>query len=860
MSLPTAPSVSPGFPTVPPRQRVCLNAGWRFAKEEVPGGSLDYFTGPGVREAVLASAGGGLSAAQQRLGADEARTQPGFDDSGWRAVDVPHDWGIEGPFAQELPGETGKLPWAGSAWYRKRFELPASDAGRRVVLEIDGAMAYAMVWCNGVFVGGWPYGYASFRLDLTDAIRPGAENLLAIRLSNPPLSSRWYPGSGLYRNIRLVKTGLVSIADTVIRAPEIEASHAHVDVRTRVRNASGAAVRVRAVSDFSLGEGATLFSVASADVEVAAGGEAELEAGGRVDSPLRWDTEDPACYRVVTRLESAGGVVDADTQPFGFRTIRFTVEDGFHLNGRRVQIRGVCNHHDLGALGAAFNVRAAERQLEILRDMGCNAIRTSHNPPAPELLDLCDRMGFVVMDEAFDCWREAKKENDYSRLWDDWHEKDLRAFIRRDRNHPCIVMWSIGNEVMELRDASRGVPIAAELTRIVHEEDPTRPAVLGSNVPEASFNGIQREVDVFGQNYQLGGYAAFRAANPGIPFIGSETASAVSSRGEYFFQPPELGAPVSDDKLQGRSDFQVSSYDLYAPPWAYPPDHEFRALEENPFVAGEFVWTGFDYLGEPTPYNDDMTNMLNFHNDADREAMRKELEELGKIRVPSRSSYFGIIDLAGFPKDRFYLYQSRWRPELPMAHILPHWTWPERVGLVTPVHVYTTGDEAELFLNGRSLGIRRKARGVFRLRWDDVVYEPGELEVRARKDGAEWARASVRTAGEAAKLDAAPDRPAIRCGGTDLCFVTVTVRDRSGVVVPRARDVITFSVEGPGEIVAVDNGDAISFEPFQAARRSAYNGRALVIVRGKPGGAAGGVTLRAESGSLEPATVVIGVS
>jgi beta-galactosidase len=599
-----------------------------------------------------------------------------------------------------------------------------------------------------------------------------------------------------------------------------------------------------------------------------------------VDHPQLWTLEKPQLYTAVVTVSQSGNVVDREETTFGFRTIQFTPDNGFLLNGTRVKLQGVCNHHDLGALGAAFNTRAAQRQLEIMKDMGINALRTSHNMPAPELLDLCDRMGILVMDESFDCWKKGKKGNDYNKLWDDWHEKDLRAEYRRDRNHPSIIFWSVGNEVIELRDAVNGPAIAAELTRIAQEEDPTRPSVLGSNAGDASYNGIQKNVGVMGQNYQFGGYGKFRRENPGIPLVGSETSSCVSSRGEYFFQTEEQAAalaaeeakkaaakgkpappvppfnPVSEDKSQGRSDFQVSSYDLYAPGWACPPDNEFRAQDQNPHVAGEFVWTGFDYLGEPTPYNGDTTNMLNFHDAEGRAEMERQLKELGKIPVPSRSSYFGIVDLAGFKKDRFYIYQSRWRPDFPMAHLLPHWNWPERLGKVTPVHVYTSGDEAELFLNGKSLGRKKKAPLEYRLRWDEVVYQPGELKVVAYKDGKEWATDVVKTTGPASKVLLQPDRAEFKGDGLDLSFVTVTVADTEGRLVPRTKNPLKFEISGPGDIVAVDNGDATSFEPFQASQRKAYNGLALVIVRGQPG-KTGKITLRAVSDNLTAAETVL---
>ena len=524
-------------------------------------------------------------------------------------------------------------------------------------------------------------------------------------------------------------------------------------------------------------------------------------------------------------------------------------------------IQGVCNHHDLGALGTAVHARAIERQVELLKEMGANAIRTSHNPPAPELLEAADRLGLLVFDEAFDAWRRGKRwpagtdENapdvvyfDYARVFDDWHEKDLRALVRRDRNHPSVVAWSIGNEVIE-QWFSDGWRLAARLAGIVREEDRTRPVTGGFNNQNAGYVGFQNAVDLVGFNYKGFEYGPFRAARPTVPVYGAETASTVSSRGEYFF-------PVVSDKLQGRADFQVSSYDLYAPPWANPPDAEFQWLDEVPSAFGEFVWTGFDYLGEPTPYNADASNLLNFSDEAARSRMAAELHSLGRIRVPSRSSYFGILDLAGFKKDRFFIYQARWRPELPMAHILPHWTWPERVGQVTPVHVYSSADEAELFLNGRSLGKRKRGPLEYRFRWDDVVYQPGVLKLEAWKGGAPWAEATTETAGRAARLALDADRTALSADGRDLSFVTVSVRDAKGGLVPRAKNRVRFTLTGPGEIVAVDNGDATSFEPFQARERTTYNGLALVVIRTKRG-EPGALTLTAHGDGLGTATVAL---
>jgi beta-galactosidase len=850
------------------RERVSFNAGWRFQKDDPPGaeGRLSYEK---IKTRVTATGGEFIAGADASkageskpnrsadpLGGEVSYTQRGFEDGGWRRLDLPHDWGIEGPFKQEYPGETGKLPWWGVGWYRKHFTVAAGERGKQLYLDIDGAMAYATVWLNGRFVGGWPYGYASFRLDLTPFVEFGAENVVAIRLDNPPDSSRWYPGGGIYRNVWLLKTAPVHVGHwgTYVTTPEVSPTAASVSVRVSLENDSDSTANVAFRTQvYELAADGSKAARPAASTEpsnmtLAAGSRGTGAANLRLSNPKLWSLQRPSLYAAVTTVEQGGKIVDRYETIFGVRTIKFDPERGFLLNGEHVRLNGVCDHHDLGSLGAALNTRALERQLEILKEMGVNAIRTSHNPPAPELLELCDRMGLVVMDEAFDAWRRGKRKNDYHLLFDDWHEKDLRAQVRRDRNHPSVILWSTGNEIGEQRNAE-GARLSEELSRIVREEDPTRPVTAGANYTEAGYNGFQKTVDIFGYNYKPTEYGKFRASNPSIPLFASETSSAVSSRGEYFF-------PVVDDKLQGRADFQVSSYDLYAPPWAMSPDTEFKGQDAFPFVAGEFVWTGFDYLGEPTPYNSDVTNLLNFSDPAEQERMARELKELGKLNVPSRSSYFGIVDLAGFKKDRFYLYQSRWRPDLPMAHLLPHWNWPERTGQVTPVHVYTSGDEAELFLNGRSLGRKKKAQYEYRLRWDDVKYAPGELRVVAYRNGKRWAEDSIKTTGPAARVTLKADRAAVKADGSDLSFVTVSIADRAGLVVPRTKNRIRFELTGPGEIVAVDNGDATSHESFQAKERDAYNGLCLVVVRTKAG-QPGRIRLKALSEGLAGAEITL---
>ncbi len=774
--------------------------------------------------------------------------QIAFNDRSWRALNLPHDWGIEESFDQELPGESGKLPWAGVGWYRKHFSLGAPDAGKKIFLDIDGAMSNASVWVNGKSVGGWPYGYASFQLDLTPFVKSGG-NVVAIRLDNAEESSRWYPGGGVYRNVWLQKTSPTHIAHwgVTVTTPQISSSSATVQIAAQIEKPNPAApVRVRTDIFRRGANGQKTGAVLSSSQVVGTGAKQTLKL--QLPSPQLWTIQKPALYVAQTTLSQGGKTLDSYDTTFGVRTIKWDAAQGFLLNGRQTRINGVCMHHDLGALGAAWNTRAMERRIEILQEMGCNAIRTSHNPPAPEFLDLCDRMGVLVMDEFADTWTRAKKRNGYAKIFADWSERDVRALVRRDRNHPSVILWSSGNEVGEQSEPVYGVGVSQRLTNLFHQEDPTRPVSAGVSDSRGGYNGFQKTLDVMGFNYKPWEYARFRVANPTQPVFGSETSSTVSSRGEYVF-------PVSNNRDAGESDFQVSSYDLYYPGWATTPDREFADQDRNPFVAGEFVWTGFDYLGEPTPYNNDVTNLLNYHTPQARAAAERELAQLGKIRVPSRSSYFGIVDLAGFKKDRFFLYQAHWRPDFPMAHILPHWNWAGREGETTPVHVYTSGDEAELFLNGTSLGRKKKAPFEYRLRWDDVKYQPGELRVVTFKNGAKWAEKSLKTSGVAARISLQSDRNIIRADGHDLSFITVAVSDANGQMVPTAQNETKFEISGPGEIVATDNGDATDLRAFSSKSRRAFNGLAQVIVRGKSG-QKGQIRVRATANGLTSGAVV----
>jgi beta-galactosidase len=843
-----------------PRKRISFDDNWRFILND-PAGTGDKLSYTNLKPWIVATGAEfttnpPVTRPEGNPGADVSYTQPALNDRSWQQVNLPHDWAIEGPFKQKYAGETAKLKYWGPAWYRKHFDIPAADSGKEIFLDINGAMSYSEIWLNGRFIGGWPYGYASFELNLTPFIKFGGQNVLAIRLDTPPDASRWYPGAGIYRNVWLVKTGPIHVGHwgTFITTPKVGPSTAAVKIRVNLVNETDTAATVSVKNEIyelkaDNWNGQPVASLTTDGVNLPAHEITTRTVGMTVRNPVLWSIRNPHRYVVVTSIEQAGKLLDCFKSPFGIRTIQFTVTNGFLLNGRHVKIHGVCLHDGLGPLGMAFNLRARQRQLQLLKEMGCNAIRTAHNPPAPEFLELCDRMGFLVMDEAFDCWALAKRPGDYHLLFPDWHEKDLRAFIRRDRNHPCVVLWSIGNEVYEQHNAD-GWKLGRQLADIVHEEDTTRPVTMALHTVAASTNGFQKVVDVFGFNYKPFDYAAFRTNNPNLPLIGSETVSCVSSRGEYFF-------PVSDNKKLGRANFQVTSYDVAAPPWGYPPDVEFKYQDQNPFVAGEFVWSGFDYLGEPTPYDHDTTNRLLFTDPAVQAKWDAVVKAGGKIAVPSRSSYFGIFDLCGFKKDRFYFYQSRWRPDYPMAHIVPQdWNWPNRLGRITPVEVYTSGDSAELFLNGKPLGLKKKGPYQYRLWWNDVAYEPGTLKVIAYKNGEPWATDVVKTTGPAAKLVLKADRSKIRADGRDLSFVTLTVEDKNGLMVPNADNFIRFNIEGPGKIVATGNGDPNSHVSFQSKERDAFNGLCLAIVRadkGKPGK----ITLRAQSTDLTGARVVI---
>lgn len=777
----------------------------------------------------------GLQADGSRVEESNFPQMPQFDDKAWRQLNLPHDWGIEGPFRPDLEGYTGKLPWRGIGWYRKHFFAPETEKGKRYYLDFDGAMANAEVWLNGIKVGERPYGYISFRVDLTSALRWGEENVVAVRLNTEKLGSRWYPGAGIYRHVRLVKTSPVHVDHwgVFVTTPSISDVEAEALVHVQVRNHLSVPVKGHySVSVYELyADNQTGRKVASSShvrLDLPANATAQDSVSLRILSPKRWSLEATNRYLARVKVYDGKYLVDTYEVPFGFRTIQFTHDNGFLLNGKRVQIQGTCNHHDLGALGTAINMVALERQLKILKSFGCNALRTSHNIPAPELLELADKMGFLVMDEAFDCWREGKQSGDYGSLFDEWHEKDLKALVCRDRNHPSVILWSTGNEVSEQYHPELG--IARHLTEVVHRYDKTRPVTFGASYPSKSaMNGTELQVDVHGMNYAAGVYGGpdfygeflNKEGHEHLSGFSSESSSTMSSRGEYFPRK-----------------FHVSSYDLNEPGWGGLPDQEFAALDRYPAICGEFVWTGFDYLGEPTPFNSDKTVLLNHAAAVSKEELKKQEEELKKIeqnRPTSRSSYFGIVDLAGFPKDRYYLYQSRWRPDYPMVHILPHWNWEDKNGKNVPVFVYSSGDEVELFLNGRSLGKKSKQPYEYRFRWDSVYYESGELKAIAYKDGKKWAEKHIRTTGKPERLKLTPDKKVLKSDGEDLIFVRVSVLDAEGNEVPTAEPLITSSVSGPGMIAATDNGDPTCLIPFHEPKRPAFNGLYLAIVKARRG-------------------------
>lgn len=778
-------------------------------------------------------------------GEQSGAEQADFDDSKWRLLQLPHDWAIEGPFSKKYSARNGGLPVFGIGWYRKSFVVPKESEGKLAFVTFDGVMANSQVYVNGHLVGERPFGYIGFQYDISQYLKPvGDENVIAVKVAPENYSARWYAGSGIYRNTWIEYNDPAHIKQwsTQISTPVITKSAARVAVTTVIANTG-------------LKKGLSVeFSIIDDKGKVVATKQQKVNSSSTVDLPIseqltlveprRWDINDPYRYQVITKLFYQEQVIDSEKQPLGIRTIEFKAKDGFWLNGRRVEIQGVCLHHDNGPLGAVANTRAIERKLEIMQSMGANAVRTAHNPPSPELVELADKMGILLQVEAFDTWKKAKASvvNGYHKHYDKWSERDLTDMVKIHRNNPSIVMWSIGNEIYEQKKKD-GWKYAKRLTNIVKQADPTRLVTVGlSDYPHFVQSKIAEEVDIVGLNYKATEYGDLIKEYPDKPILGTETSSVVSTRGEYHF-------PLKP--LEKHPSKYVSSYDMYAPYWAYIPDIEWDELDKNPAVMGEFIWTGFDYLGEPTPYGG------RDHGD----------KFYWNVDWPARSSSFGAVDLAGFKKDRFYMYQSRWTTE-PVVHVLPHWNWPNREGEIIPVVAYTNAEEVELFINGVSQG--RKAKGVdkmripvelrykkdikyfdspYRLTWD-VKYQPGDIKVVAYNKDKAVAIKQIFTAGLPAQVKLTADRTVLTADGYDLAYITADVLDKKGNFVPDADNLIHFTVQGAGKVVAVGNGDSATIEPFVADYRRAFNGKALLIIRSKKG-QLGDITVSAYSKELK---------
>jgi len=758
--------------TLPPRISLDFNAAWRF-----------------------------------HLGEEQEASSPSFDDTQWRTLDLPHDWSIEGNFSEKNPAgyNGGALP-GGIAWYRKSFAIEELNKFKAVYIHFDGVYQHSEVWINGHYLGKRPNGYISFRYNIADFLyRDGRKNVLAVKVDNMQQpNSRWYSGSGIYRPVRLTATGSVAIDENgiCITTPYVSPKESIVNMETTILNKSKRPIACYVQTSI----------IDSGNRVVAKGGQwiknlldsvpITVTEKLSVIAPNLWSPEKPTRYRAVTEVLNNDTLIDKVETSFGIRTFHFDQENGFVLNGKPTKILGVCNHHDLGALGAALHLRALERQLELLKEMGCNAIRTAHNPPAPALLDLCDRMGFIVMDEAFDTWKKEKTKYGYHEQWDEWHQQDLIDQIKRDRNHPSVFIWSIGNEIPEQWEES-GKNIAKELAEIVKSVDTTRPITVGLNEPYPHNSIYQSgKLDLVGFNYHHQDFESFQDSFPHQRFIATETTSALQTRG--FYQMPSDSIkrwPYKWDEpfLDGNADHTVSSYDHVSTPWGSTHEETWKLIKKHPYLSGFYIWTGFDYLGEPTPYT-----------------------------WPARSSYFGILDLAGFPKDVYYMYQSEWTQK-PVLHLFPHWNW-KKGQTIDLWCYYNQADEVELYVNGRSLGKRHKTGDELHVSWR-VLFEPGKVDVVSRKHGKEVLRKSIHTAGAPARIELVADRMNLHADEKDLAFITAKVVDNAGNLVPIANNELHFHVEGSGKLIATDNGNPVDHSSFQSANRKTMAGLALGIVK-----------------------------
>jgi beta-galactosidase len=762
-----------------------------------------------------------------KLGDNQSWQSADFDNSKWRKLNLPHDWSIEGEFSKDNPAspEGGALP-GGIGWYRKTFTIPAADKSKMVYIAFDGVYQKSDVWVNGHHLGFRPNGYISFQYNITPYLNYGGQkNTIAVKVDNSMQpNSRWYSGSGIYRNVWLVTTNKLAVDHwgTFVTTPKVNAQTAEVELKVSIRNTTGQHQVVKVTSSIYNAAGV---SVATQNSQVQVNDTlSSAKQVFTISNPSLWSVGKPYLYKVVTRVASGNSVVDEYETPLGIRYFNFDVDKGFSLNGQPLKILGVCDHHDLGALGAAVNTRALERQLQLLKDMGCNAIRTSHNPPAPELLALTDKMGFIVMDEAFDCWQKGKKKYDYHLFFDEWHKRDLEDQILRDRNHPSVIMWSIGNEIPQQKEAS-GFKIAIELAGIVHSLDTSRPITAANNDPDTS-NQIIRSgaVDLVGYNYHHNELAHFHERYPGKKFMGTETTSALETRGVYDMPSDSIRRwPIKKGAGNMNDDFTVSAYDNVSARWGSTHEETWKVIKKYDFLSGMFIWTGFDYLGEPTPYS-----------------------------WPARSSYFGIIDLAGFPKDVYYMYQSEWTNKT-VLHLYPHWNW--QPGKTVDVWAYyNNADEVELFLNGKSLGTKKKEGDELHVMWR-VQYQPGTLKAVSRKGGKTVLTREIKTAGQPYKIELSADRKVIKADGDDLSFITVRILDKDGNIVPNATNTISFKVNGEAFIAGVDNGDPTNHDSFKAQYRKAFNGMALAIIQAKT--KTGNVTINATADGILPASATI---
>ncbi len=759
----------------------------------------------------------------------------GFDDSGWRKLNLPHDWSIELPFDKESPtGNGGGALRGGLGWYRKTFATPQGAEGKKVFIDFDGVYMNSEVFINGHSLGMRPSGYISFRYDLTAFLKPnGGQNVIAVKVDNSHQpNSRWYSGSGIYRNVWLVISNTLHVGHwgTYVTTPLVNKQEATIQVRTTVVNETEReqTAQLQTVLYNNAGKEVALLS---SPLKIAAGSSSDISQSLKVNTPMLWSLEHPELYKLVTTVLLNSKTVDEYETPVGLRWFRFDVDNGFFLNDNHVKIRGVCMHHDLGALGTAISTRALERQLEILKAMGCNAIRTSHNPPAPELLELCDKMGFIVMDEAFDMWKQSKTEFDFHLYWDEWHRKDLSDQVLRDRNHPSVFIWSLGNEIMEqwemeTKDTS-GRSIMRELYALLKTLDTTRPAVTANNETRSINNLLQSGAyDLIGYNYHQQDWDSVFYRWSRKPFIITESVSALQTRGHYDMPSDTIRRwPYRWDSVftGGNPDTTCSAYENCSTPWGTTHEETLKIFEKHQHISGMFIWTGFDYIGEPTPY-----------------------------AWPARSSYFGIVDLAGFPKDAYYLYQSIWTNK-PVLHLFPHWNW--RPGQSVDVWAYyNNADEVELFVNGKSAGIKRKSEDELHVMWR-TTFEPGSIKVVARKNGKVVMTDERHTAGAPAKLVLQADKTRIDADGRALSFVTVRVEDKDGNLIPYASNLVRFDVKGPGFIAGVDNGWQTDLTSMKGKEKRAFNGMCLAIVQSN--GEAGEIELHASADKLMPAVVKI---